>query len=102
MDPARHELGMLAHQTMEASMYGSFERSGGSLKRVYRNWGIGIFVLPVLVAAMLIGLMVSEPNFSAWIADAVQGEFVTTDPALSKIRTQAGRTGQESRTVKAN
>jgi hypothetical protein len=93
---------MLARQTMEASMYGSFQRSGGSLKRVYRNWGIGIFVLPVLAAAMLIGLMISEPNFSTWIADAVQGEFVTTDPALNKNRAQAGGTSDESRTVKAN
>ncbi|MFL6820633.1 MAG: hypothetical protein ACJ8EF_22100 [Bradyrhizobium sp.] len=93
---------MLAHQTMEASMYGSFERSGGSLKRLYRNWGIGIFVLPVLVAAMFIGLTIREPNLSTWIADAVQGEFVTTDPAIDKNRTQAGGSSEESPAVKAN
>ena len=65
-------------------MFGSFDRSGGSLKRLYRNWGIGFFVLPVLVAAMLIGLTISEPDFSAWIVDAVHREFVTTHPALDK------------------
>ena len=40
-------------------MQDSFDKSGDStLKRIYRDWGIGVFILPVLIVITLIGASV--------------------------------------------
>jgi hypothetical protein len=56
-------------------MHGSFDKLGETGNRIYRNWGIGVFALPVLVVIALIGLALTKPAASSWISDAVQAEF---------------------------
>jgi hypothetical protein len=87
---------------MEASMHGSFDRSGESNKRFHRNSGIGLFALPLLIVIALIGLAITRPAASIWISQAVQAEFVGTDlvPDISPV--QIARPAMTIRTVKLN
>ena len=63
-------------------MHGRFDRSDEtSDKSIYRRWGIGVFLLPVLLVAFLIGLAVTKPDVSALISDAVQAELVSSGQA---------------------
>ena len=48
-------------------------------RSAYRNWDIKLAALPVLLAAALIGFVVSHPDVSKWVAEAVQAQFVGTD-----------------------
>jgi hypothetical protein len=64
---------------MEASMHGSFDRSGEMVKNVYQRWGIGIFILPGLLVAFLIGLMITQPDIPLWISEAAQAEFADSN-----------------------
>jgi len=68
----------------------------------YRNWDIKLMALPVLLAAALIGYVVSHPNVSKWVAEAVQAEFVSSDlvPDVAQPTRLAGPKN-EVRTVKA-
>ena len=50
-----------------------------TVNRIYRNWGIGIFVLPVLVVIGLIGLAGTHSDHSAWVSDALRAEFTSVD-----------------------
>jgi hypothetical protein len=77
---ARAELIHRATPTMEASMHGSFERSGETVKNLYHRWGIGIFVLPGLLVAFVIGLLITQPDIPLWISEAAQAEFVNANP----------------------
>jgi hypothetical protein len=43
---------------------------------VYQSWGIGIFVLPVLLAAFLAGLAIIRPDVSRWVSESEQAELV--------------------------
>jgi hypothetical protein len=60
-------------------MHGSFDKPGETGNRMYRRWGIGVFALPVLVVIALIGLVMTEPEASRWISEAVQAEFAGAD-----------------------
>ena len=59
-------------------MHGSFEKSGETVKNIYRSWGVGVFVLPGLLLAVLIGMLVTQPNVSTLISQAAQAEFAAT------------------------
>jgi hypothetical protein len=86
---------------MEASMHGRFDRSDEtSDKSIYRRWGIGVFLLPVLLVAFLIGLAVTKPDVSALISEAVQAELVSSGQATGGTSEQAAPPAREVRTVK--
>jgi len=60
---ARIELVTLVHiGTVEASMHGLLDKSGETVNRIYRRWGIGVFALPVLLAIALVGLAMTPPG----------------------------------------
>jgi hypothetical protein len=86
---------------MEASMHGTFDKSGESNNRISRGWGIGFFALPVLLVIALIGLAVIRPAVSIWISEAAQAEFVGTDLVRDVAPTQLAQPGPVTRTVKA-
>jgi len=68
-------------------MHGSFDGPRETLKSAYRNWGVGIFALPLLIAAALVGLAVTSPVASDWIAQAVQAEFAnSTLPEMTPVQ----------------
>ena len=52
-----------------------FEELGETIKRIYHNWGIGIFALPVLVVIALVGLTMTHLDASHWIPEAAQTEY---------------------------
>jgi hypothetical protein len=79
-------------------MQGPAEKQPSDSRNAYRNWDIKLFALPVLLAAALIGFMVSHPGASKWVADAAQAEFVGTDLAPP---TRLAEPKSEIRTVKA-
>jgi hypothetical protein len=60
-----------------------FTKSSEILSRIYRNWGIGIFALPVLIGIALAGLVLSRPDPSSLMSDAVRTELAgaKTSPA---------------------
>ena len=60
-------------------MQGPVEKQPRDSRSAYRNWDIKLFALPVLLAAALIGFVVSHPGVAKWVADAAQAEFVGTD-----------------------
>jgi hypothetical protein len=82
-------------------MQGPVEKQPRDSRSAYRNWDIKLFALPVLLAAALIGFVVSHPGVSKWVADAAQAEFVGTDlvPDLAPPTRLAGPKN-EVRTVK--
>jgi len=82
-------------------MQGPVEKQPRDSRSAYRNWDIKLFALPVLLAAALIGFVVSHPGVSKWVADAAQAEFVGTDlvPDLAPPTRLAGPK-HEVRTVK--
>ena len=83
-------------------MHGRFDRSdetGG--KSIYRRWGIGVFLLPILLVAFLIGLAITRPNVSAWISEAEQAELVNSVQATGGVPDQAAPPARGVRTVKA-
>jgi hypothetical protein len=83
-------------------MHGRFDRSDEtSNKSVYQRWGIGVFLLPVLLVAFLIGLAISKPDVAAWISEAEQAELVGAGQATGAIPEQAAPPAEETRTVKA-
>jgi len=86
---------------MEASMLGPFDRSTEIVKRVYRSGGVGIFVLPVVLAAM-IALALTQPNFSNWISEDAQAEFTRSNPAQGVTSAETAQKAPEIRTVKAD
>lgn len=84
-------------------MHGTFDRSDETTdKSIYRSWGIGIFVLPILLAAFLIGLAITKPDVSGWISEAAQAEFVNSGQAMGGNPAQVPQPAREIRTVKAN
>lgn len=83
-------------------MHGSFDKSGEAIRRIYRDWGIGIFALPVLLVAVLIGLAITTPDVSNWISEAAQAEFANSSQLQGVNSTRVARPSMEIRTVKAN
>jgi hypothetical protein len=86
---------------MEASMHGTFDKSGESNNRIGRGWGIGFFAIPVLLVIALIGLAVTHPSVSSWISEAAQAEFASTDLLRDVAPSQLAQPGPVTRTVKA-
>ncbi len=87
---------------MEAAVHGRFDKSDETTgNSIYRSWGIGIFVLPVLLVAFLVGLAIAKPNVSGWISEAEQDELVSSGQATGGIPAQGAQPAGEVRTVKA-
>ncbi|HEY3791176.1 MAG TPA: hypothetical protein VGM09_05040 [Bradyrhizobium sp.] len=57
-------------------MHGSFDRSQEHRNLTDQGWNIAFFVVPVLVAAALVGLAILQPSAPNWISEAAQAEFV--------------------------
>jgi hypothetical protein len=86
---------------MEASMHGSFDKSGENDNRTHRSWSVGFFALPVFVVIALVGLILTQPAVSNWISEAAQAEFVGLNPAPEAAPTQLAQPAMAIRTVKA-
>jgi hypothetical protein len=56
-------------------MHGRSDRSGKSDDSIYRKWGIGFLVLPLVLAGALFALSILQPPTSNWIAEIVSAEF---------------------------
>jgi hypothetical protein len=82
-------------------MLGSFDRSREIVNRCYQSYGLGIFLLPVVLAAM-IGLALAQPDISKGIYEAAQAEFAGTNVAPETAPTQLPQPAKALRTVKAN
>ena len=83
-------------------MDGRFDRSDETTDNgIFRRWGVGIIVLPVLLVAFLVGMAVIKPNASGLISEAVQDEFVTSGQAMGGIPAQVEQPARQVRTVKA-
>jgi hypothetical protein len=86
---------------MEASMQGSFDKSGETVKSIYKSWGAGIFLLPGLVLAVLIGVVVTQPNLSTLISEAAQAEFTASGP-VDTARSEIAQASKQVRAVNAH
>jgi hypothetical protein len=86
-------------RTVEATMHGSFDKSGKADKDTYRS--IGFLALFVLIVMALIGL-VTRPEGANWISQAAQAEFVGTDLAPDGARIRLAKPAMPIRTIKAN
>ncbi len=83
-------------------MHGSFDKAGEAIRRIYRDWGIGIFALPVLLVAILVGLAITTPDLSSWISEATPAEFANSGQLQRVNPTRVARPSMEIRTVKAD
>ena len=83
-------------------MRGSFDESGGNNDSIYRRWGIGFLVLPVVLAIALLGLAIVQPATSNWIAETVQAEFIGNSVVRGQAPAQLAQPGMQIRTVRAN
>jgi hypothetical protein len=57
-----------------------------TVNRIYQNWGIGAFALPVLIAIALFGLALTHSEPASWMSDAVQAEFRAARPEAAPKR----------------
>jgi hypothetical protein len=88
---------------MEASMHGTFEKSREVRdNNVRRSSGIGFLAVPVLIAVALVGLAITKPAVSTWIAEAVQAEFAGSVMVPEAAPTQLARPANEIRTVRVD
>ena len=84
-------------------MHGRFDSSDETNdKSIYRRWGIGVILLPVLLVAFLIGLAVTQPDVSTLISDAAQAELASSGQATGGTPEQAAPPAREVRTAKAH
>ena len=83
-------------------MHGSFDRPGRDNDSIYRNWGIGFLVLPVLLVMTLLFLAIVQPATSNWIAESVQAEFIGNSVVPGQAPAQLAQPGMQIRTVRAN
>jgi hypothetical protein len=84
-------------------MHDRFDKSNETTDgTIYQSWGIGIFVLPVLLAASLAGLAITRPDVSRWISESEQAELVSAGLAMGGIPAQVAPPAREVRTVKVN
>ena len=82
-------------------MHGSLDKSGESEGRIHRNWGV-LYVVPVLLAVAVIGMVIAYPAASTWISQAAQAEFVGSDLVPDTAPTQLAKPAMEIRTIWAN
>jgi hypothetical protein len=83
-------------------MHGSLDRSGRDNNSIYRRWGIGFLVLPVLLVVTLFALAIVQPATSNWIGEAAQAEFTGIGILPDVAPTQLARPTMQIRTVRAN
>jgi hypothetical protein len=87
---------------MDASMGGFFRQSGEFIGDIYRNWGIGIFALPVLIVIALVGMVKSRPSASSWMSDVDRTELAASTSSPGAASTQLAQWAAASRTDRAN
>jgi hypothetical protein len=87
---------------VEASMHGTFERSGESRNLFQRSWSVGLFAVPALFVVVLIGLAMTQPAASIWISEAAQAEFAGAFMAPETAPPQLAQPDMQTRTVKAD
>jgi spore maturation protein SpmB len=88
---------------MEISMHGRFDRSRDpGDDRIESRWGVGLLVLPAVVAIVLIGLAITQPTASNWISAAVQAELAATGFSPEVAPTQLAKPAGGMRAVRAN
>ena len=103
MGLARIELVTLVHiRTVEASMQGLLDKSGETVNRIYRRWGIGVFALPVLLAIALVGLAMTPRAAPSWISEAAEAEFTGANYRPEAVPAQPAKPAVEIRIVKAH
>jgi hypothetical protein len=73
---------------------------GPSDHRFSWNWTAGILAVPGVIVLVLVGLTLSYPAASEWIAQAVQAEFVGNQPPVAGP-TQIARPDTQMETVRA-
>jgi hypothetical protein len=87
-------------------MGGFFRQLGECIGDIYRNWGIGIFALPVLIVIALVGLVLSRPPAFNGTSDAVQTEHAASNTSSNMspgaAPTQLAQPATAVRTVRAN
>jgi hypothetical protein len=87
---------------MEATMHGSFDRPGQSRNRTQRNWSVGLFAFPILLAIALVGLALAQPAASKWISEAVQAELGGGNLTPEIVPVQLARPAVQIHSVRAN
>jgi hypothetical protein len=87
---------------MEASMHGTFDRSGKTDKTIHGNSGLRFVAIPALLAVALVVLAMTQPDVSRWMTEAVQAEFAPGNLTPETAPTQLAQPATEIRTVKAN
>jgi hypothetical protein len=83
-------------------MGGFFRQAGEFIGDIYRNWGIGIFALPVLIVIALVGLVLSRPPASNWMSGAVPTEHATPNASPAAASTKLAQPAATIRTVRTN
>ena len=84
-------------------MHGTFERSRKVRDNsVRRSSGAGFLAVPVLIAVALVGLAITKPAVSTWIAEAAQAEFAGSVMMPEATPAQLARPANEVRTVRAD
>jgi hypothetical protein len=86
---------------MEATMHGSFERSGEADNHTHQRPSAAFFAIPAFIAVVLAGLMLTLPSASIWISQAAQAEFAGVYPPPEAAPTQLAQPAAPIRTVKA-
>jgi hypothetical protein len=87
---------------MEASMHGTFDRSGKTGKTVNPNSGLRLVVIPALLAVALVALVIMQPDAARWISEAVQAEFAATYPVPEDAPTRLAQPADNIRSARAN
>ena len=82
-------------------MQRSPDDSSPSDRRFLWNWTAAILAVHGVIVLVLVGLILSYPAASEWIAQAVQAEFVGNQPPVAGP-TQIARPGTQMRTVRAD
>ncbi len=84
-------------------MHGTFEKSREVRdNNVRRSSGVGFLAVPVVIAVALVGLAITKPEVSTWIAEAAQAEFAGSVMMPEAAPTQLARPANEIRTIRAD
>jgi hypothetical protein len=84
-------------------MHGTFEKSREVRdNNIRRSSGAGFLAVPILIAVALVGLAITKPAVSTWIAQAAQAEFADSVVIPDVAPMQLARPANEIRTVRAN
>jgi hypothetical protein len=85
-------------------MHGTFERRGNGIRRADPNWSrnIAVLALPTLMAIAMIGLALTQPAASRWIAEAAQAEFTGPVSVPDAVPTELAQQAGAIRTARTN